>query len=336
MLPRRATTASWAATRRCSRHSSPTSPVSTPASGRSTWVWTGRGQQSWSRRLESCGGGRCGSRASPRPASGIRVSTFSGRLGGGLRGFHSRENAQLVVHFMADPVAGLWEMARVTRRLAHSLRLGLQRGATDRWAPSGRRRGRSTPTTSAAGSQLAGAQEGTWPPVRRGRPAREKRGGAVGKRQEHAGFDDWWASLQAGRRSGRELPAAGLDEQHSIELRELNRSKFPAGAFRGDRPRVGGTRQQGTNVSVRRSNNVEVVRARHGCDHAVRRGFRRRERSTGGARLPAVFEDRPRPCSSSGTRSSTCSKITEADELIAPAKVAGASPGAARWYSPLR
>ena len=54
--------------------------------------------------------------------------------------------ACLVVHFMADPVAGIAEMARVTRPGAGSARRsGTSPGAASRWRRSGRRSPRSTP-----------------------------------------------------------------------------------------------------------------------------------------------------------------------------------------------
>ena len=69
--------------------------------------------------------------------------------------------AQLVVHFMADPVAGLREMRRVTcrGRGRRRLRVGPRRGSARRSPSSGRQPASSIPTYHDE-SGLAGAREG--------------------------------------------------------------------------------------------------------------------------------------------------------------------------------
>ena len=105
-----------------STRSSPISPLSPPVSERSTSAAArARSPPSWSRRVGTAavvgrrplgavrrrrsGAPPRGRRAARRPPSSCRSQD----------GAFDATLAQLVVHFMADPVAGLGEMARVTR-----------------------------------------------------------------------------------------------------------------------------------------------------------------------------------------------------------------------------
>ena len=137
--------------------------------------------------------------AAARAAPSRRRRPAGVRRAAALRGRRVRRRlAQLVVHFMADPVAGLTEMARVTRPDGvvaacvwdHASDQGplshfWQRGARAR--PRGRGR-----------SQLAGAREGHLARVvRSGRAARD-RGGGLTASLEHASFDAWWEPFTYG------------------------------------------------------------------------------------------------------------------------------------------
>ena len=123
------------------------------------------------------------SRSSRRPGRDIRASTSPGgrRVAPLADGSFDVALAQLVVHFMTDPVAGLREMARVTRpggavaacvwdfgtgrSAAQPVLAGRPRagsGRPRRVGPRGRPRRRS------------------GPPVRGRRPARHRRDGAPG------------------------------------------------------------------------------------------------------------------------------------------------------------
>jgi SAM-dependent methyltransferase len=135
--------------------------------------------------------------------------------------------AQLVVHFMADPVAGLSEMARVTRAggvvatcvwdhaggggplsrfwdAAHEL----DPGAEDE-------------------SRLAGAREGHLGELLRGAGLDDVEETALSVTVEHSSFDEWWEpfTLGVGPAGGyvRQLDPAELDR-----LRERCREAFAA------------------------------------------------------------------------------------------------------------
>ena len=104
------------------------------------------------------------SRSSRRPARASPASTSGGPPPSGCRSptpSFDAALAQLVVHFMSDPVAGLAEMARVTRRerCRRRLRLGSRRRPGPARACSGTRRASSIPA-STTNRSLPGAREG--------------------------------------------------------------------------------------------------------------------------------------------------------------------------------
>jgi SAM-dependent methyltransferase len=138
--------------------------------------------------------------------------------------------AQLVVHFMADPVAGLREMARVTRAGGvvsacvwdHAGGTGplslfwdavheLEPDAPDESGLAGARAGHLTELLEAAG--LADVEETLLTVT-----------------AEHASFDEWWDPFLAGVG-----PAGGyvvaLDEERRVQLRERCRARLPEGPF---------------------------------------------------------------------------------------------------------
>ena len=139
--------------------------------------------------------------------------------------------AQLVVHFMADPVAGLREMARVTRpggivaacvwdhaaggkgplvvywEAAHELQPGLPDE-----------------------SDLAGAREGHLAELFEAAGVREVEDGALEVRVVHPTFDDWWEPFTLGVGPAGAF-ASGLDQARREELRERCRSRLPEPPF---------------------------------------------------------------------------------------------------------
>ena len=147
--------------------------------------------------------------------------------------------AQLVVHFMADPVAGLREMARVTRagRRRRARASGTTRAAAGRssvfWEAA-----RALDPDVDDESQLAGAREGHLAELfgAAGLAAIEDRRCSVAV--EHPSFEDWWEPFTLGvgpagcvrRRPGRGSPGGAP--------RGLPRGA-PAGAVRPQRPRLG-------------------------------------------------------------------------------------------------
>lgn len=138
--------------------------------------------------------------------------------------------AQLVVHFMADPVAGLREMARVTGsngvvaacvwdhagghgplsvfwQAAHEL----DPGVTDE-------------------SQLAGAREGQLAELCREVGLHEVEDDGLWGAVEHASFEDWWEPFTLGVGPAGAY-AAGLDAKRQARLRERCRELLPPAPF---------------------------------------------------------------------------------------------------------
>jgi SAM-dependent methyltransferase len=106
--------------------------------------------------------------------------------------------AQLVVHFLTDPVQGLHEMARVTKPggvVAASV-----------WDHSGGRgpvslfwtAARSLDDSIVDESDLAGAREGHLAQLFEAAGINEIEADALTVRREHQSFDDWWEPYMAG------------------------------------------------------------------------------------------------------------------------------------------
>jgi len=136
--------------------------------------------------------------------------------------------AQLVVHFMSDPVAGLREMARVTRAggvIAASVwDFGGGRGPLGPFWEAAR----EIDPKVVDESDLAGAREG-------GLADRFRAAGLVDVEQTtlsagrtYASFDDWWQPFTMGVGPGGAY-VASLDPDRREALRELCRSRLPAG-----------------------------------------------------------------------------------------------------------
>lgn len=138
--------------------------------------------------------------------------------------------AQLVVHFMADPVGGLREMSRVTRhggvvaacvwdhegdrgplslfwRAAHQL----DADVADEAGLAGAREGHLEQLFDEAG---LGAIEATTLTIS----------------TEHRSFDDWWEPYTLGVGPAGSY-AASLDTAHQTELREVCRTMLPMAPF---------------------------------------------------------------------------------------------------------
>jgi SAM-dependent methyltransferase len=138
--------------------------------------------------------------------------------------------AQLVVHFMADPIAGLREMARVTRTggvVAASV-----------WDHFGGR-GPLSPYWDAAReldpsvddeSQLAGAREGHLTELFESAGLREIEETALTIRVEHQTFEEWWEPFTLGVGPAGAY-VAGLDETRRAQLRDLCRERLSSEPF---------------------------------------------------------------------------------------------------------
>lgn len=139
--------------------------------------------------------------------------------------------AQLVVHFMQDPVTGLAEMARVTRP-------GGQVSACT-WDLAGDR-SPLNPLWSAARrldpmvtdeSHLPGAREGDLEELATEAGLTDVTSGEIAVTITHPTFDEWWEPFTLGVGPAGDY-VQSLDLQRRAALREECRSGFPAeGAF---------------------------------------------------------------------------------------------------------
>jgi SAM-dependent methyltransferase len=138
--------------------------------------------------------------------------------------------AQLVVHFMMDPVVGLREMARVTRKD------GVVAACV--WDHAGSRgplnlfwqAARELDPGVEGESQLAGAREGHLGELFRSAGLHETEESALSVSVEHPSFEEWWEpfTLGVGPAGGY---AAGLDADRQAQLRERCRAMLPAAPF---------------------------------------------------------------------------------------------------------
>jgi SAM-dependent methyltransferase len=138
--------------------------------------------------------------------------------------------AQLVVHFMADPVAGIREMARVTRKdgvVAACVwdHTGDQGPLSLFW-----RAARELDPDVVGESQLAGAREGHLGELFRSAGLREIEESALSVSVEHPSFEEWWGpfTLGVGPAGGY---TAGLDAKRRAQLRDRCRAMLPAPPF---------------------------------------------------------------------------------------------------------
>ncbi len=138
--------------------------------------------------------------------------------------------AQLVVHFMADPVAGLTEMARVTRRdgvVAACVwdHAGDQGPLSSFWQAA-----RVLDPDVEDESQLAGAREGHLAELFDAAGLREIEETAVSSTLEHPSFEEWWEPFTRGVGPAGSY-VAKLSAERQAELRETCRRSLPTGAF---------------------------------------------------------------------------------------------------------
>ena len=138
--------------------------------------------------------------------------------------------AQLVVHFMADPVRGLREMARVTRR----------RGvvAACVWDHAGGQgplnlfwdTARELDPDAHDESRLAGARKGHLAELFQSAGLDDVEETALTVRVAHASFEEWWDPFTLGVGPAGTY-VAGLDATRQARLRERCREKLPAAPF---------------------------------------------------------------------------------------------------------
>jgi len=138
--------------------------------------------------------------------------------------------AQLVVHFMTDPVGGLREMARVTRK--HGVvaacvwdHAGGQGPLSVFWEAA-----RELDPDVGDESELAGAREGHLAQLFQAAGLHEVEESALSVDVEHPSFEEWWEPFTLGVGPAG-VYAAGLDEPRQARLHELCREMLPAAPF---------------------------------------------------------------------------------------------------------
>ena len=138
--------------------------------------------------------------------------------------------AQLVVHFMADPVAGLAEMARVARRDGVVAACVWDHGGGQGPLSVFWQAARTLDPEVDDESQLAGAREGHLAELFEAAGLREVEDTALLVSLEHETFEDWWVPFTRGvGPAGSYL--AGLDAERQAELLEACRALVPEAPF---------------------------------------------------------------------------------------------------------
>jgi SAM-dependent methyltransferase len=137
---------------------------------------------------------------------------------------------QLVVHFMVDPVAGLKEMARVTRARGvvaacvwdHA---GGQGPLGGFWAAA-----RALDPDVADESDLAGTRAGHLEELFEAAGLRDIEAATLSVSVTHPSFEEWWEPFTLGAGPAGSYTAS-LDPERRARLRELCRERFPVEPF---------------------------------------------------------------------------------------------------------
>jgi SAM-dependent methyltransferase len=138
--------------------------------------------------------------------------------------------AQLVVHFMSDPVRGIAEMARVVRSggvVAACVwdHAGANGPLSRFWDAA-----RSLDPSVADESGLPGVREGHLASLFREAGLRNVESSVLSADREHASFDEWWQPFTEGVGPAG-VYVAGLSPDRRAALRERCRSALPDGPF---------------------------------------------------------------------------------------------------------
>ena len=138
--------------------------------------------------------------------------------------------AQLVVHFMSDPVAGLAEMARVTRSDGVVAACVWDHGGGHGPLSLFWEAARQLDPDVDDESQRAGVREGHLAELFDAAGLREIEATTLSVSREHASFDEWWEPFTRGVGPAGEF-AASLDAKRRDELREACRVRLPSAPF---------------------------------------------------------------------------------------------------------
>jgi len=138
--------------------------------------------------------------------------------------------AQLVVHFMSDPVAGLAEMARVTRQGGAVVACVWDHGGSQGPLSVFWESARALDPEVDDESQLAGAREGHLAELFEAAGLHEIEETALSASLEHPSFEEWWEPFTLGVGPAGSY-AASLDVERQAELRENCRTLLPIAPF---------------------------------------------------------------------------------------------------------
>lgn len=138
--------------------------------------------------------------------------------------------AQLVVHFMSDPVAGLAEMARVTRRDGVVAACVWDHGGGQGPLALFWQAAREIDPDVDDESQLAGAREGHLAQLLEAAGLHEIDETALSASLEHPSFEEWWEPFTRGVGPAGSY-VASLDAERQVELRERCHDLLPVTPF---------------------------------------------------------------------------------------------------------
>ena len=138
--------------------------------------------------------------------------------------------AQLVVHFMSDPAAGVAEMRRVTRQdgvVAACVwdHAGDQGPLSPLWEAA-----HALDPEVADESRLVGSREGDLARLFASAGLRETEETALSVSVEHPSFEEWWDPFTLGVGPAGSY-VAGLDSERQAQLRERCRAALPDAPF---------------------------------------------------------------------------------------------------------
>jgi SAM-dependent methyltransferase len=138
--------------------------------------------------------------------------------------------AQLVVHFMSDPVAGLTEMARVTRRDGVVVACVWDHGGGQGPLSQFWQAAHELDPDVEDESHLAGSQEGDLARLFEAAGLHQIEEAVLSASLEHPTFEAWWEPFSGGVGPAGSY-VASLDPERRAELRETCRALLPTAPF---------------------------------------------------------------------------------------------------------